>query len=188
LLAGPEGGRGGRVLEIPQDVACAEIRTQPYLRCHPEPCGGLPADRGGRQALIGRELANCHGQFLVVHLQSGVKAGACPQQGKGEIVKLVGIGDGNGRGVTVRAAPSRLPAVDGEEPWPFWRLAGGNEQATGSAAAELLPPEQVLDRGQGAVGGGLGVVKLKLKYRSLDGPVGREHGSKVDTVVRMGTG
>ena len=49
LLARPEGGRAGDVLEIPQDMASAEIRGQPYPRRHPQPRGGLPADRRGRQ-------------------------------------------------------------------------------------------------------------------------------------------
>ena len=116
LLAGPEGWRGGHVSEISQDMACAEIGAEPYLRCHPQPRGGLPADRGGRQALIRRELADRHGQFLVVHLKPGVKAGARPQQSEGEVVKLVRIGDDNGMGIIMRGTSSRLPAVDRKEP------------------------------------------------------------------------
>ena len=169
-------------------MACAEIRAEPYLRCRPQPRGGLPADRGGRQALIRRELPDRHVEFLVIHLEPGIKAGAGPQQGEGEIVKLVRVGDDNGRGAVVRGAAGGFSAVDSEEPRPFWRLAGGDEQAPAGAAGEFFPPENVLYGGQGTAVRGLGVVKLELKYRSFDGRAGREQSGEVDAVVRLRTG
>lgn len=88
----------------------------------------------------------------------------------------------------MRSTAKCLPAVDREEPWPIRGLAGGGEQAAAGAAGELLPPEQVLDGGQGAAVRGLGAVKLKLEYRSFDGPAGRKQSSEVDDVVGLRAG
>ena len=88
----------------------------------------------------------------------------------------------------MRGAPGGLPAVDREEPRPFWRPAGGDEQATASPAGKFFPPEQVRDGGQCAAVRDLSVVELELKYRSLDGPAGREQSGEVDAVVRLRTG
>jgi hypothetical protein len=90
--------------------------------------------------------------------------------------------------VIVCGAPNRLPAVHREDPRPLRGSAGGDEQAAASAAGEFLPPEQVLDGGQGTAVRGVGLLQLELEYRSVDGPAGWEQGGEVSAVVRLRTG